>query len=76
MVEYRSLLELENQELATRQLNYLNKRQLDVTQDLEELIFSYANNLSEDLPNSGIVDSQLELEALSKQKEQWNSKRI
>lgn len=76
MVEYRSLLELENQELATRQLNYLNKRQLDVTQDLEELIFSYANNLSEDLPNSGIVDSQLELEALSKQKEQWNSKRL
>ncbi len=68
MEQYQQFLQAEHEALAEVQVDYLERRRQDSSNNLQSLILTYASDLSEQLPNSGILDSQVELEALNGQK--------
>jgi tyrosine-protein kinase Etk/Wzc len=68
MEGYQEHLREEHKQVASAQLDYLERRRYESNQNLEKLIVDYALQLSRDLPNSGIIDSEKELAVLEGQK--------
>ncbi|MDP1836128.1 MAG: hypothetical protein Q8K75_09440 [Chlamydiales bacterium] len=68
MEGYQRYLREDHKQVAGAQLDYLERRRFESNQNLEKLIVDYACQLSKDLPNSGIIDSEKELAVLEGQK--------
>lgn len=68
MQEYQNYLKEEHQQVAAAQLAYLENRKQESSDNLQKVILGYAAQISLDLPSSGIVDSEKELELLEQQK--------
>ncbi len=69
MDEYHGYLEGQNKTLAASQLDYLRQRQNESAEDLKRIITDHAVSVSHDFADTGVIESQRELEALLRQKE-------
>lgn len=66
MSEYQEYLKKDNDKTSQVQLNYLYAREKESVNDLENLLYAYATDLSSGYESTGFPDSEKEMEFLAK----------
>lgn len=74
MESYQNYLKGYHGEVAMNQLEYLNVRRDQLTQNLGHLMQRHADSLTDDLSNSGFMDSAKEMDFLAKSQHEYKQK--
>ena len=74
MASYHDYLKKENDELASAQLAYLDKRQAELTSSLDRVLDEQSNYMKENLGRDGFVGLKEEVEMLAIPKQAYTSK--
>lgn len=74
MSSYQSYLKNYHADMALTQLDYLNQRRDQLTQNLIQLMGKHADYLANDLYNSGFIESDKEMEFLARSQHEYKQK--
>lgn len=74
METYQEFLETHHDQVAQKQLNYLNSRRDQLTNDLISLMKQHADFLSNDIYGAGFIDSNKEMDFLARSLDSYKQK--